>query len=229
MSIHRPVFFFKDDLDENSKNLARTKCRPGVELPTNCNYQRRRSRAVLYHLSGQFDKHNRAKSKLQQLNKVHCTRQTPNRKGRYLFLKVQLNVPCFKFRSYNAYYDEIKVLEMLFWFYIFFHFQLTGSISGKMPEYKVQEVKKSKYVIAHYGIFKIGWDWLILLCTFYTAIMVPYNAAFTDMESDNSKSSLYSDIVVEIMFIIGRFNLSQFSLKSLFIYLVRYYRMCIIK
>lgn len=114
MSIHRPVFFFKDDLDENSKNLARTKCRPGVELPTNCNYQRRRSRAVLYHLSGQFDKHNRAKSKLQQLNKVHCTRQTPNRKGRYLFLKVQLNVPCFKFRSYNAYYDEIKVLEMLF-------------------------------------------------------------------------------------------------------------------
>lgn len=71
VSIHcRPVFF-KDDLDENSKNLARTKCRPGVELPTNCNYQRRRSRAVLYHLSGQFDKHNRAKSKLQQLNKVH--------------------------------------------------------------------------------------------------------------------------------------------------------------
>ncbi|XP_056011708.1 potassium voltage-gated channel subfamily H member 8-like isoform X2 [Ostrea edulis] len=137
-----------DDLDESSKRLTRTRCRTGVELPSNANYQRRRSRAVLYHLSGQFDKHNRAKSKLQQLNK------------------------------------------------------LTGSISGKMPEYKVQEVKKSKYVIAHYGIFKIGWDWLILLCTFYTAIMVPYNAAFTDMESDNSKSSLYSDIVVEIMFII---------------------------
>lgn len=147
-TIQTALMFSGNDLDENSKNLARTKCRPGVELPSNCNYQRRRSRAVLYHLSGQFDKHNRAKSKLQQLNK------------------------------------------------------LTGSISGKMPEYKVQEVKKSKYVIAHYGIFKIGWDWLILLCTFYTAIMVPYNAAFTDMESDNSKSSLYSDIVVEIMFII---------------------------
>lgn len=71
VSIHCRSVFFKDDLDENSKNLARTKCRPGVELPTNCNYQRRRSRAVLYHLSGQFDKHNRAKSKLQQLNKVH--------------------------------------------------------------------------------------------------------------------------------------------------------------
>ncbi|XP_061164070.1 potassium voltage-gated channel subfamily H member 8-like isoform X2 [Saccostrea echinata] len=138
----------EDDLDESSKRLVKTRCQAGVELPSNCNYQRRRSRAVLYHLSGQFDRHNRAKSKLQQLNK------------------------------------------------------LTGSISGKMPEYKVQEVKKSKYVISHYGIFKIGWDWLILLCTFYTAIMVPYNAAFTDMENDNSKSSLYSDIVVEIMFII---------------------------
>lgn len=39
------------------------------------NNQRRRSRAVLYHLSGQFEKHNRAnraKTKLQQLNKVSC-------------------------------------------------------------------------------------------------------------------------------------------------------------
>ncbi|KAK3083375.1 hypothetical protein FSP39_021037 [Pinctada imbricata] len=136
------------------------------ELPSNCNYQRRRSRAVLYHLSGQFDKQNKAKSKLQQLNK------------------------------------------------------LTGSISGKMPEYKVQEVKKSKYIIAHYGIFKIGWDWLILLCTFYTAIMVPYNAAFTvvkgpdDQEAGSSnmtsttkqrstmKDSIYPDVVVEILFMI---------------------------
>ena len=44
-------------------------------LPGTAGYasQRRRSRAVLYHLSGQFEKHNRAnraKSKLQQLNKV---------------------------------------------------------------------------------------------------------------------------------------------------------------
>lgn len=93
----RPVFF-KDDLDENSKNLARTKCRPGVELPTNCNYQRRRSRAVLYHLSGQFDKHNRAKSKLQQLNKVHYTHQTHSRKRRYLFfIEILLNNLCLIF------------------------------------------------------------------------------------------------------------------------------------
>jgi hypothetical protein len=78
-----------------------------------------------------------------------------------------------------------------------------------MPEYKVQEVKKSRLVIAHYGIFKIGWDWLILLCTFYTAIMVPYNAAFTNKDknsrdSKTSRDSIYSDVVVEILFIIGK-------------------------
>lgn len=77
-----------------------------------------------------------------------------------------------------------------------------------MFEYKVQEVKKLKYVIVYYGIFKIGWDWLIFFCIFYIVIMVFYNVVFIDMESDNSKSFLYFDIVVEIMFIIGRFNLS---------------------
>lgn len=96
-----------------------------------------------------------------------------------------------------------------------------------MPEYKVQEVKKSKYVIAHYGIFKIGWDWLILLCTFYTAIMVPYNAAFTDMENDNSKSSLYSDIVVEIMFIIGMWICERMCIPPGFV--VLFYQTILIK
>ncbi|CAC5414646.1 KCNH8 [Mytilus coruscus] len=120
------------------------------DMPTNYHYDRRRSRAVLYQLSGQFDKHKhtRTKSKLQKLN------------------------------------------------------NFTGSISGQMPEYKVQEVKKSKFVIAHYGIFKVGWDWLILLCTFYTAIMVPYNAAFSNKDIKESRDSIYSDVVVEILFII---------------------------
>ena len=77
-----------------------------------------------------------------------------------------------------------------------------SSMSSKMPEYKVQEVKKSKFILVHYGIFKIGWDWLILLCTFYTAIMVPYNAAFT-LQEKNQRDSIYSDVVVEILFIFG--------------------------
>ncbi|XP_067648640.1 potassium voltage-gated channel subfamily H member 8-like isoform X3 [Haliotis asinina] len=39
------------------------------EMPENYHYQRRHSRAVLYHLSGQFEKQNKAKTKLQQLNR----------------------------------------------------------------------------------------------------------------------------------------------------------------
>ncbi|KAH9498163.1 Potassium voltage-gated channel sub H member 8, partial [Bulinus truncatus] len=69
-----------------------------------------------------------------------------------------------------------------------------------MPEYKVQEVKKSGLIIVHYGIFKIGWDWLILLCTFYVAIMVPFNAAFK--REGRIKEFIYMDVFVEVMFAI---------------------------
>ena len=70
-----------------------------------------------------------------------------------------------------------------------------------MPEYKVQEIKKSKLVIVHYGLFKIGWDWLILLCTFYVAIMVPFNAAFS--KEGRQKDLVYIDVIVEVLFAIG--------------------------
>lgn len=73
-----------------------------------------------------------------------------------------------------------------------------------MPEYKVQETKKSRLILLHYGIFKIGWDWMILLCTFYIAITVPYNAAFV-MTAGGSKEreSIVSDVIVEMLLIIG--------------------------
>ncbi|KAL8577641.1 hypothetical protein ACOMHN_020250 [Nucella lapillus] len=112
------------------------------DMPDNYNYSRRRSRAVLYHISGQLNKQNKAKTKLQQLNRL----------------------------------------------------------GSQMPEYKVQEVKKSKLVIVHYGIFKIGWDWLILLCTFYIAIMVPFNAAFR--RHNRYRDFMYIDAVVEVLFAI---------------------------
>lgn len=73
-----------------------------------------------------------------------------------------------------------------------------------MPEYKVQEMKRSKFILLHYGIFKIGWDWLILLCTFYIAIIVPYNAAFVTSDGSNERASIVSDVIVEMLFIIGR-------------------------
>jgi len=68
----------------------------------------------------------------------------------------------------------------------------------------MQQIKRSRLILLHYGIFKIGWDWLILLCTFYVAIMVPYNAAFVTMEGSNERASIVSDVIVEMLFIIGK-------------------------
>jgi len=71
----------------------------------------------------------------------------------------------------------------------------------------VQEIKRPRLILLHYGIFKIGWDWLILLCTFYIAIIVPYNAAFVSVDSEdgsNERASIVSDVIVEMLFIIGK-------------------------
>uniref|UniRef100_A0A3P9BN83 Potassium voltage-gated channel, subfamily H (eag-related), member 3 n=1 Tax=Maylandia zebra TaxID=106582 RepID=A0A3P9BN83_9CICH len=54
-----------------------------------------------------------------------------------------------------------------------------GANANPVPEYKVADVQKSRFILLHYGAFKAGWDWLILLATFYVAITVPYNVCFT--------------------------------------------------
>ena len=86
------------------------------------------------------------------------------------------------------------------------YFQIKNlSGNNTIPEYKVQEVKRSRLILLHYGIFKIGWDWLILLCTFYIAIIVPYNAAFvTHADGPGERASIVSDVIVEMLFIIGK-------------------------
>jgi len=71
----------------------------------------------------------------------------------------------------------------------------------------MQQIKRSRLILLHYGIFKIGWDWLILLCTFYVAIMVPYNAAFVSSE----RASIVSDVIVEMLFIIGNYQSYNFT------------------
>uniref|UniRef100_A0A668TRR5 Voltage-gated delayed rectifier potassium channel KCNH4 n=1 Tax=Oreochromis aureus TaxID=47969 RepID=A0A668TRR5_OREAU len=110
---------------------------------------RRRSRAVLYQLSGHLQKQDKTKSKL----------------------KINTN-------------------------------------ANPVPEYKVADVQKSRFILLHYGAFKAGWDWLILLATFYVAITVPYNVCFTAVEIREDGGSAarnppsVSDILVEILFII---------------------------
>ncbi|XP_075752154.1 voltage-gated delayed rectifier potassium channel KCNH8 [Rhipicephalus microplus] len=114
-----------DDADETAELDANG----NVDLEgcvQNNNYQRRRSRAVLYQLSGHY-RHEKKMSKLKLNNNLlHST---------------------------------------------------------ALPEYKTAAIKKSRFIISHYGAFKTCWDWLILVATVYVAVVVPYSACFGEMQS----------------------------------------------
>lgn len=75
-----------------------------------------------------------------------------------------------------------------------------------MPEYKVAAVQKSRFILLHYSVSKALWDWLILLATFYVAVTVPYNVSFTPYDDTvtAARSTIVSDIVVEMLFILGK-------------------------
>ena len=42
-------------------------------------------------------------------------------------------------------------------------------------------------IILHYGLFKITWDWVILILVLYTAIEVPFVSAFVLARDDEGK------------------------------------------
>lgn len=49
-------------------------------------------------------------------------------------------------------------------------------------------------IILHYGLFKIIWDWVILMLVLYTAIEVPFVSAFVlardvDEHQDNATNT----------------------------------------
>ncbi|XP_078795160.1 voltage-gated delayed rectifier potassium channel KCNH8 isoform X2 [Oryzias latipes] len=122
-----------------------------ITAPPGFNANRRRSRAVLYQLSGHLQKQDKNKLKINN----NMFGQTP-----------------------------------------------------PIPEYKVAAIQKSRFILLHYGAFKAGWDWLILLATFYVAVTVPYNVCFMvgggrDEGSGTPRSPpSISDILVEILFIL---------------------------
>jgi len=58
----------------------------------------------------------------------------------------------------------------------------------------------SSYIILHYCTFKTTWDWVILILTFYTAIMVPYNVSFKTKQ--NNLVWLVLDSVVDVIFLV---------------------------
>ncbi|GLH13144.1 Cyclic nucleotide-gated cation channel subunit A [Gryllus bimaculatus] len=107
------------------------------------NYGRRRSRAVLYQLSGHY-KQDKIKTKLKLNN------------------------------------------------------TLLQPTAAPLPEYKTAALKKSRFIVSHYGVFRSCWDWFILVATFYVAVVVPYNASFISVD----RPSMVSDVVVEALFII---------------------------
>lgn len=43
-------------------------------------------------------------------------------------------------------------------------------------------------IILHYGLFKITWDWMILILVLYTAIEVPFVSAFVLARDDEGKN-----------------------------------------
>ncbi|KAK1797539.1 hypothetical protein P4O66_000829 [Electrophorus voltai] len=154
------------DITDNKKDQDEELCpetdeETGLEVhkvprPQGFNANRRRSRAVLYQLSGHLQKQDKTKLKLN-----------------------------------NNMFGE----------------------KPPIPEYKVAAIQKSRFILLHYGTFKAGWDWLILLATFYVAVTVPYNVCFTvvggrdDATAPRSPPSV-SDILVEILFILANLNLT---------------------
>ncbi|XP_058835391.1 potassium voltage-gated channel subfamily H member 8 isoform X2 [Topomyia yanbarensis] len=114
-----------------------------LEIPPGVNMGRRRSRAVLYQLSGHY-------------------------KPEKMKTKIKLNS------------------------------NILHSSDAPLPEYKTQALKKSRFILSHYGMFKGCWDWMILVATFYVAVAVPYNAAFVKTD----RLTMASDVIVEALFIV---------------------------
>lgn len=54
-----------------------------------------------------------------------------------------------------------------------------------LPQYRQEAPKTPPHILLHYCAFKAIWDWIILILTFYTAIMVPYNVAFRNKTTED--------------------------------------------
>ncbi|XP_035388576.1 LOW QUALITY PROTEIN: potassium voltage-gated channel subfamily H member 1a [Electrophorus electricus] len=72
--------------------------------------------------------------------------------------------------------------------------------SDILPQYKQETPKTPPHIILHYCTFKTTWDWVILILTFYTAIMVPYNVSFKTKQ--NNVAWLVVDSIVDVIFLV---------------------------
>lgn len=140
----------------------------------------------------------------------------------------------FDHRISLPYFEKKKkksLEEMLAWskccfvsYHFFFFFQNVFVDKPAFPEYKVSDAKKSKFILLHFSTFKAGWDWLILLATFYVAVTVPYNVCFIGHdELSTTRSTTVSDIAVEILFIIGKIYLELLGDWVVFVFVCLFY------
>jgi hypothetical protein len=101
---------------------------------------------------------------------------------------------------FSAMTEQIQFALFSIFLFSFSPQNLLHSTIEPLPEYKTQSLKKSRFILSHYGVFKGFWDWLILSSTFYVAFVVPYNAAFVQTD----RLTMASDVIVEALFILGK-------------------------
>ncbi|CAF3405698.1 unnamed protein product [Rotaria sp. Silwood1] len=70
-----------------------------------------------------------------------------------------------------------------------------------LPSYRQEAPSTPPHIILHYCTFKTVWDWVILLLTFYTSLLVPYHAAFKSKSLDDVPL-LVVDSIVDVIFFI---------------------------
>jgi len=79
--------------------------------------------------------------------------------------------------------------------------QRTSDPQQVLPQYQSSTPVTPKHIVLHYSRFRCAWDWLILVLTYYTAVMVPYNAAF-DGKTIDDIAQLTFDSVVDVIFFV---------------------------
>ncbi|MGH0143786.1 UNVERIFIED_CONTAM: hypothetical protein FKN15_000942 [Acipenser sinensis] len=201
------------DITDTKKRLATgnscdTGDKEGQEVyrdtrPPGFNTNRRRSRAVLYHLSGHLQKQEKGKLKLNN-NVFGGKPPVPEykvaaiQKSRFILLH---------YGTFKAGWDWL-ILLATFYVAVTVPFNNVFGEKPPVPEYKVAAIQKSRFILLHYGTFKAGWDWLILLATFYVAVTVPFNVCISmvggrdDWSSASRSPPSVSDILVEILFML---------------------------
>ena len=70
-----------------------------------------------------------------------------------------------------------------------------------MLQYRSASPSIPRNIVLHYSRFRCAWDWLILVLTYYTAVMVPYNAAFSGKTVDDV-GQLAADSIVDVVFFV---------------------------